>query len=191
MKQRIVILLIVFFPFVANARYGYMYNNFTLFYGGYITNNTQVLSSFEFLYDRAFKSCMTRPTYYGLGVIGTFSPSFNEYGIKGLINPFRTTYNINRSARISPYFFGQGNLYQSKLNSSYSNDFNFRPGLGFNTSFRSNKKILLRTSVQVGYTIPINTVEQVNGFVFEFKVGLGINTARFRKKKEERPPIQM
>lgn len=177
------IILLLLLSTVTQARVGWNIQNLSFLYGPSF-NPYSTLNSFELQLDQSLMVChMNFSKLKGYRAISiNFSSSNNqiEYGVKGAINPTRSVLHISRGILFVPYIFAQTNYITN--NSTHTNYWNIRPGIGLTGIIKWNNSFDLRPQIQVGYTIN-EYHEKVNGYTFEFKLGIGLNTLHIKKKK--------
>jgi hypothetical protein len=94
--------------------------------------------------------------------------------------------------RLYPYLFGQANFVQTKTQNLITtedlkvNSYSFRPGLGLTGNFMENNEVSIRTSLQLGYTLPFENIQNSkNPLMLEFKLGLGLNVAKLKRNRQQ------
>jgi hypothetical protein len=184
-----ILLIMIAVPLAGQAHYGWGFTNYSLFYGGGYSPAYGTSHSFELLYDKAFKSCLKRIRYRGLGVHGNKSGDVFELGIKGMISPTLRPLSLSRASRIYHYVFAEGNklLFASEAVDARGN--NFRTGVGFMFNLTERKVLDVKVMMQAGYTFGQGYTGTRNALMLEMKVGIGFNPYRIKKSEEPEPPI--
>jgi len=140
------------------------------------------MHSFELQLDRAIKNCTNAFLHKGISLSGTFRKGYEEWGLKGMLNPTRRSFPISRGFRVLPYTFLQANMVRERNVSTY---FNARPGLGLTSILLSHSIISIRPQVQVGYNFNQRSAPRDNGLTLELKTGIGFNPYRYRWAKRQ------
>jgi hypothetical protein len=117
-----------------------------------------------------------------VSINSTFDQFIQEVGIKGLLNPSRFSLNVSRIVRLFPYGFIQQNVYRRGDVFSFNHQ-NTRPGIGVNGLIGVGNAMNARVQCQAGYNLSRYHRENNQGFVFEMKVGVGINTRMVKRKR--------
>ena len=101
-----------------------------------------------------------------------------------MYTPPRISLIVTRKSKIHPYVFVQGNLVRT--NTDFTNTVHHVvPGLGLNGLYQFASNLVLRPQFQVGYNWNKQFVSESNGWVIEAKLGIGLNTNLFKRKKKE------
>lgn len=178
-KLTISIILLLLLSTVTQARFGWNIQNLSFLYGPSF-NPYSTFNSFELQLDRTQRSCIRTKNYSALSLNVSFGNNKVEYGVKGAINPVKRIIIHSGGFKFVPYIFAQTNYITN--NSTHTNYWNIRPGIGLTGIIKLNNSFDLRPQIQVGYTIN-EYQEKVSGYTFEFKLGIGLNTLRIKKKK--------
>lgn len=181
----VLICLLLVLPFCSSAKFGWQIHSAYALYGIYLNPPAGWIHTVEVGYDFSRKSCLSRPTLDGIGMVAGFGNNFRELGIKTFFNPTRKLIGISRKIWFNPYLFAQANWRVQTPSESQMSSGSARLGLGFAGMFFSNAAVPIRTHLQVGYSIADYKEPVLHGIVAEFKVGFAINTRRVRKQKSE------
>lgn len=176
------VLLLMLTPKMIFAFFGWSFNDLSFLAGQQYRHDHRPLWALELQYDRFNTSCTDSKKYFGYSVNYAFTDNHYETGIKAMWNPSNLIFPINNNNIIYPYLFGQANYSKTKTpipntdDYAISNDFIFRPGLGFTAYFLSQKALNLRTQLQFGYNLINGSSFNVrNNGTIELKIGIGFN----------------
>ncbi|UTW66171.1 hypothetical protein KFE94_16195 [bacterium SCSIO 12643] len=187
--KKIVLILIILSPYLVYAKHNsWGFKDVTLQVGQQFNIQERTLWSFEIQFDKYTRSSLTRLPYWGFGILYNHSESQTEFGIKGILNPVRYSLTRGNSTYFIPYVYGQGNYVQTKsMNSEdevFLNNSNFRTGVGVTGKFRSNQALFITSTAQLGYNFYFeDKIEDRASFVFEFRIGVGIDIGYLKRKK--------
>lgn len=177
----------IILPLTCLGRSGWSFADYSILAGQQYRFGQRPLWNFELQYDKYSKSCLHQSHYFGFGLNYSFNDIQTEYGLKCMYNPTRYKIMASRTVKFYPYLFGQGNYIQTKsldpitTENKQINKYGFRSGLGLSGNIREDKVLCIRTSLQVGYNIPLENAQSFkNSLMLEFKVGVGINTKRLK-----------
>ena len=187
----------IILPLTCLGKFGWSFADYSILAGQLYRFGQRPLWNFELQYDKYSKSCLHQSHYFGFGLNYSFNDIQTEYGLKGMYNPARYKIMVSRTVKFYPYLFGQGNYIQTKsvdpitTENKQINKYGFRPGLGLSGNIREDKVLCIRTSLQVGYNIPLDNAQSFkNSLTLEFKVGVGINTKRLKRNRRIEEEIE-
>lgn len=177
-----IIIILLLLPLSSNARVGWGFSNYSLFYGGLYHLQGGYMQNVEILYDRSIRSCVSRTPHFGIGANVSFNSNYSEFGLKGLYNPTRITYWFSRNLHLFPYIYAQANYSVSNLDQQDRSYYGFRPGVGIITN-NDRGTSMFRLLVQIGYNFNAYSKEVANGLSVELKLGIGINHKRWKASR--------
>ncbi len=177
-------LVLTLVPVLLLGRTGWWNQNYSILYGPAYYYENVFYHSFDFQYDSQKQSCTTGSSFKGFALSSSFDNQLQELGIRGFINPTRISFGISKSIRAFPYMYVQQNMERENKEIKKSN-LNTRPGIGISGIVGFGNSITSRFQIQGGYSLNRDYLDNGNGLVIEFKVGLGIDLRKVRSRKRE------
>lgn len=182
--KKLFLLILIYIPLFSFGSFGYSWNDLSFLFGPQFRVGQKPLISLEIQFDKFSKSCTHFSNYKGASILYNFNNYQNEFGIKAFWNPSRYYLMLSRSMYFQPYLLSQISYSKTKTTNTYKtnfhNGYNLRPGIGFMGNFKIKKMINLKTFAQICHQIPLSPNNN-NFWLFEIKLGLGINTNRLIK----------
>lgn len=185
MKKILVIIWLFTIPLYTSARTGWYFKDYSIMYGGSSSLNNKISYNLEISFDKGWRSCTHNPFYYGFSINSTFDKEFKEYGFKSFLNPTRYSFHLSRRLKIIPHAYLQANIKKKEIEAKSSSDYNYKVGLGINSRYFSGNIISVRSTIQVGYVFNDKFISPNKNLVIEFKIGFGLNSNVFKKKKTD------
>ncbi|MFN8155744.1 MAG: hypothetical protein U0Y08_15725 [Bacteroidia bacterium] len=191
MRRCFLFFLFVITPFAGNARKGWSFVHYSLYAGQQYRPAHLPQCNIEFRYDRFGESCLKYKHYRGAGLNYSFNPAELEYGLTGMLNPFRLLIQASRRTKFYPYLYGKIAFCQfqySKENTEERNPeatYFLQPGIGLTGNFREDTSLPVKLFIQFGYQVPCRSSDEFSAsMIANIGIGLGLN---FRRLNNSRP----
>lgn len=160
--------------------------NLSCLYGFTYYQDRGFAHSFEILYDQSFRLRRSgfKASYFGFGFVGSQDSRYQELGLKFILAPITRPIRFSRKTSIIPLAFIQSNWKNVRGGESFASDMNIRLGVGINGNLDLFYKppIVIKPTLQVGYTLDDDFGNSKKGLSVEFRIGIGLNLRRVHLK---------